>query len=502
MKQSEIRFSSVNRGVVLALALVLVLAHRLFALELPGIAGLGVLGFGLNQAVALDPSQPNNVDKALKVIFEDSVSENMVTDSDLLDAFDQDSGIQVEQTTGGRYITLAHYFQLPAGVGARHELDYIPVPEGPVIENSRINLRKIMGTVEMTGDVMRKCKQGLGAFLDWGSRAMPDLVTRVNHERDRMLIGFGTGAKARVNQAAFAANASGQYEVAIDSAFGIGGYTNAFLQFMEGERVVFAPNADGAGIRAAGAQQSAKVVKIDQKTADGNGKLVFDRLPAGLADNDFIFAGDASGVSTPSAGGENREIMGLFGMIDDGSVLREFQGLDRQDYTLWNSIAVNAQDASLGTFADGTLNEEILTYADDETIVLGGGKVSMLVTSRSGLRSYWRSRKDDANTRRVLDERNTTGGRGRQQVWLGDRLVELRAIRKLPPEVTFGLSPETLKRWMLKGWEWDDTTGSIWRQVTDGVGRKDAFYAYGYCYMETGCIAPRKNFVIRNLKRA
>jgi hypothetical protein len=32
--------------------------------------------------------------------------------------------------------------------------------------------------------------------------------------------------------------------------------------------------------------------------------------------------------------------------------------------------------------------------------------------------------------------------------------------------------------------------------VTDGTGRKDAFYAVGNWYMQTGCLAPRKNWRI------
>jgi len=450
----------------------------------------------LGSTVALGSDQSDNIDKAMKVIFEDPVSENMVTDSELLDLFEEDNNVQTETTTGGRYITLAHYFQLPAGVGARSENDYIPVPEGPVIENSRIDLRKIMGTVEMTGDTMRRCKAGIGAFLDWGSRAMPDLVERVNHERDRMLVGYGTGVKARVNGAP--ALVSGKYEVTIDSSFGVAGYTDAVLNFMEGERSVFSPNPDGSALRSAGASQSAKLVKVDQK----NSKLIFDSLPAGVVDNDFLFAGDASGASVPTAAGQDREIMGLLGMIDDAQILVQFQGLNRNDYTLWNSISVDAQDPALGPWNTGALNEDVLCYADDETRIYGGGRVSVLVTSVSGTRSYWRSRKDEPTTHRTLDPRNVTGGRGRLKILLGDREVELRSIRKLPPQLCFGLSPSTLKRWQLKGWEWDNTTGSVWRQVTDGVGRKDAFYAYGYWHGQTGCIAPRKNFVIRNLLRS
>jgi hypothetical protein len=41
----------------------------------------------------------------------------------------------------GRYIELAHYFELPAGVGVRAEDEYIPRPTGPVIVNVRVEKR-------------------------------------------------------------------------------------------------------------------------------------------------------------------------------------------------------------------------------------------------------------------------------------------------------------------------------------------------------------------------
>jgi len=52
-----------------------------------------------------------------------------VSDSELLSYFEEDGNVKQDETTGGRYIETAQYFQLPAGVGARAEGEYIPVTD-------------------------------------------------------------------------------------------------------------------------------------------------------------------------------------------------------------------------------------------------------------------------------------------------------------------------------------------------------------------------------------
>lgn len=430
-----------------------------------------------------------DLDSALKIFFNEPVVENVVTDSELLSLFLEDNEVQYEQSTGGRYIETAQYFQLPSGVGARARGEYIPVPEGPVIKNSRIFLKKLQGTVEMEGDVMARVKGDMGAYLNWMERALPDLVTNLDDVVDRMLLGYGAGIIARVNQGVPTTT------MPVDTAFGVtlDGGTNplsyAWLQFKEGDRIVFSANPSGAPLRNAGASQSAKITGINQSTQ----ALSLDVLPTGVADNDYIFHGDAAGANNQTGAGDDREIMGLLGMVDDGTVLATFQNLSRATYSLWNAINIDGDDSTIDPEFTGTLNETLLTYADDETAIRGGGKPSVIVTSRFGLRSYWKSLKTD---RTINDPRSYTGGKGQLSVWLGDRQVTLKAVRKMPKELCFGLSPSTFKRWEIDGFQWDDKTGSIWKQVTDGTGRKDAFYAYGNWYIQTGCLAPKKNFRI------
>ncbi len=419
-----------------------------------------------------------NVNEAMKIIFQDPISENFVQDSELLDIFQQDTNII--ETDGGRFIELAHYFNLPAGVGARKlEGDYIPVPDGPVIKNSQVFLKKIEGVVQMSGDTMRRVRGDEGAFLNWAQRALPDLVERVNHELDRMLLSFGNGAKARVNDAA------PSEPLAVDTTFGATGLTKAWVAFLEGERVRFGPNADGTGLRAG----SYQVTDIDPDgiTIDSGP----DALPAGVLDDDFIFSGDATTAATQDSG-VDREIMGLLGMVDDGTILATFQGLARAGLRKWQSIIVSATPAPFS----GELTETLLTVADNRVRQRGNGRPSVVVTSVEGLVSYW----DNLLTfKSINDPRSFTGGKSQLFILLGDRALELRAARKMPPEITFLLDPQTFKRWHNAGWEWDDRTGSIWNRVTDNVGRLDAFYGVGHVVLQTGCIAPRKNVKIEDL---
>lgn len=426
-----------------------------------------------------------NLTEAMKIIFAEPLVVNVVEDSELVDLFKTDMNIQSEETTGGRYIEMAHYFQLPAGVGARAENEYIPVPDSAVFKNTRIYLKKLMGTVEMTGDTMRRVTGSEGAFLDYMNRALPDLVTRLVNEVDRMYIGYGAGIKARVN------DASPDATLGIDSSLGVAGYEDAWVLFMEGESIVFSADADSIPLRDSGT--SAQITDIDED----NSIITIDALPTGVADDDFIFSGDDAGHSGQATGGVDREIAGLLAAVDDGNILATYNNIDRTaaGNRLWKSIVIDGSASPWG----GQISEDLLHYADDEVAVRGGGRTNVLVMSRSAARGYWKSLKGD---RFFQDPKSYAGGQAGLSVILGDRTLPLRVARKLPPQVVFGLQTDTFRRITLGMWEWDDRTGSIWNRVTDATGRKDAFYATGLMYEQLFCTAPRKNWRIDGLIRA
>jgi hypothetical protein len=71
--------------------------------------------------------------------------------------------------------------------------------------------------------------------------------------------------------------------------------------------------------------------------------------------------------------------------------------------------------------------------------------------------------------------------------------------RKLPPEVAFGIQADRFARLTLGQLTWRETTGSIWREVTDATGRKDSYYAVAKMYENLYCPAPRKQVRIENI---
>ena len=418
----------------------------------------------------------------LKIIFDDVLVDNVTWDSELLSDFEFGGGIK--QTTGGRYIETAPLFALNSGVGARVDDDYIPIPRGPTVQNSRIELAKIVGTVEMSADTMKRVRTVPGAFADWAQRALPGLRDRLTNELDRMMLGYGTGAKALVNAATPATN------LVVDTAFGTAvagtNATDALLQFLAGETLIASPNADGSSPR--GAPDQMVVNDVDF----ANGYIVVDALATALANNDFLFAGDTSGNSA------DKEMMGLLGIVDDGTILATFQNITRATYTPWNAFV---QDAQASPFATGQkLTEELLTYVDDEAFTRGGAKPDMIVTSRQGTRQYWADLKSD---RVINDPVSFEGGKAGLMIHLGDRAVKLRVARKMPRTLCFGISTSSIRKYFLHNWEWNTTfNGGLWKQVSDGTGTKDAAYAYGTMYGELGCSHPHHNFLIKNITDA
>lgn len=440
----------------------------------------------LTFALAGTTTTTASLDNLMKVLYSEPLITDIIAESELMDMFKSDFNVKTEETTGGKYIETAHYLRLAGAAGARAENDYIPVPQSPKIQNSRIYLKKIMGVVEMTGDVMERVVGDEGSFINYMERALPDTKERVVNEVDRMYISYGAGVKARVKSKA------GGNTIVVDRALGITGYEDAWLQFQEGETIVFAVDAVGTALRNAGSTQAALVENIAEST--GTLTLTLDAgLYAAITVDDFVFAGDQAGTSS-SNGGVNREISGLLAGVDDGGIVATYNNVPRAGNRFWNSRVV---DASVAPY-NGQMTELLLTIIDAQTSVSAQSKIDALVMSPHAPIGYWQDLKGD---RIINDPKNYSGGKGSLSILLGDRTIPLRTARKLPPQIAFGLNTATWRRFTLGTWQWVARGGSIWNLVTDAVGRKDAYFAYGKMYEELACLYPRRNFRIEGLTR-
>src|SRR3990170_66031 len=329
----------------------------------------------------MNPVQTAAVNNAMKVVYAQPLYRDIVLESELMSIFQEDMNVQHDESTGGQYITTAHYVRLAGAAGARSENDYIPESQDPVFANARIYLKKIMGTIEATGDVFDRVTGDEGSYLNFMEQALPGVKERVLNELDRMYIGWGRGIKARINGVPAEVNGY----IIVDAALGVAGYEDAWLQFSEGEKVVFSSSDTGSPLRNPGTGQSALVTSVDEV----NNRIYITALTAlwnVIADNDFIFGGDGAGTSAPNAG-TDRELSGLLAGVDDGGIVPTYNNIDR-------TLAGNRYwvgrvfDASAAPFS-GEATEQLFITQDAKVRTISGKKITHIVMSVHGPIGYW-----------------------------------------------------------------------------------------------------------------
>lgn len=401
-----------------------------------------------------------NLDALMKITFDDTLIVETVTDTELLDLFPEG---EVKHGPEGRHFETAQLYQAPGSIGARSEGDYVPTPSGAKAANAKINLKKVMGSLEETAEVLKKIRGDKAAFVDWAKEQFPQFREKLSDELDRQALGDGSGIRARVD-----GDPDGENSFAVKDTLGVAGFDQSLMQFQRGVNLKAGPNADGSNPRAG------SMSLLDVNWDDG--ELIVDDSVTGLDDGDFIWEGDEA------SGSVGKEMMGLVGMVDDGGIVETLQALDRSEHHWFRSYVAS----------DGAkeLNEDLLIEVDKIARFRGGGEVDTIISSEDAFNVVWRDLRAD---RAINDPRAYTAGRkGIDVLFGGTRVVNIRTARKLPSKLIFGLQSDQFRRFVLHEWEWDDTTGSIWKQVVDSVGRKDAFYAYGSMHAELAIKSPQR----------
>jgi len=423
---------------------------------------------------------------ALKIMFEDPITDQVIAKADCLEWFEQNAN--VKQSDFGSYIEVSSIYGDPEGVGARAENDYIPVAVDPKFLKQQIYLKYLYGTVQITKQTMQQMRSGRAAFIGWAESTLTKLERAIRQDLDRQIYGYGAGIIARVNES----DPDGDVNLIVDSAYGVDGITNAAELFRVGAKYRFF----GAAAATSEQNQSGAVTHVTVNDVNRSTQTLTLASVCGsdVANSAYIMRGDASG-HTGQSSGTDREVMGLLGHIDDGDILGSYFGQARGSYG-WLKAQVVAGSASP---YNGNLTETLLMKANDDAIQFGGGDPDACMTTRGVLRNYFAQLRSD---RTFNDPRNYTGGARDLQISLGDKVVTLRAGRQCPSGTLFMLDRSTLTRAHNTGWEWDDTTGAVFKQVTDGTGRKDEFYAYGRWFMQTFCKAPQQNVRIDGLSES
>lgn len=417
---------------------------------------------------------------ALKENYSGTTYSTVVTRSEWLDLMKQNS--KTHEGPEGKYFLLSDMIGAPEGIGARAEHDFLPVAGIPIFVNPRVSQKYNYAMIQSTWRAMKNAAQGPASFADWAEVTLTPAIKSLTDDMDRQCAGYGAAIVCRVDTTVTATT------LGIDAPWGIAGDVKGWLPgIRRGRSLVFSPNADGSNLRAAGV--AARVLSLDPAANGGGGLITVDAVPAGVADNDYIFFGDDYGTNIPAPGGATKEMMGIEGMIDDGTILDTLENLSRTTVPEWKSPQIDASAAPYSTNAPAIL---FMKMADDAELI-GGGRVSHLVTSRSVFRNAFAQIQALGGFGATLQPGNglSNGAKG-ITYYIGSRPVELRAVNRIIPGRCYAIDASTLHAFTLGAGEWDETAGgNMFRQVQSGMAVKDEYFCFYRIVRENATDNPR-----------
>jgi len=363
------------------------------------------------------------------------------------------------------------------GVSALGEGGLLPTAGNQGYVDLTIPYRYVYGRVDISGPVMKQTRTSQGAFDDVMDQEIEGAIKDGARDLSRQLQGFGNGQLCAISDT----DASATHSTV--NGQGVGDNDDIPSRFLKANMIV-------AGITpSSGAWEFVRTVS-SVNAALTNVVFTATVTPA-EANTILVRQGSASGTALADTG-YNREIMGLLGMVDDGTYVSTYFGLTRSATT-----GLYAQRMDLGA---GNLSLDIMHRAFHAVDQASEGKIGMLLANQVTAREYYGLLQV---MKRYVDARalSPDGGLKRRPDNQGYDIefnqVPLREDRDCPLGVIYGLDMESFRRYSLTEGEWADDDGRILlrNSTTDSYeGRLRVLFG------NAACLAPNRNFVISSIK--
>lgn len=205
---------------------------------------------------------------------------------------------------------------------------------------------------ELTGFAITLSKDALDTFVSGLDDEFSDALASMKKDMNRQCFGYGKGVLTQVNGAVSASTS-----VVCDSV----------QYFYPGMKLDFWTALSGGTKQASAVEISS--INVSTKTLTMASAVTVD-------DDSYIFR-DGIYDSAPSDG---KEMMGLDGIADDGTLVSTFQGLSRSTYSTLKGTLLNASSASIS----GDLMQQLIDLVETTS----GKKVDRIVSHRTQRRLY------------------------------------------------------------------------------------------------------------------
>ena len=406
------------------------------------------------------------VDTILKDFYVDKIVEEVKQQMPLLDYFKK----RDDMPTDGRQVYYPVHVGRNTGVGAIGAGGNLPTAGAQTWQDINVPYRYNYARIQIDAQSLKATKTSKGAFEKVFDAEITGAARDCGRNRNRQLFGYAKGALAQVKTGASGVtqtlkNCQGQTDAN-------GQYSPARF-FAAGQIVMFVTSGGAVNYVDTIASVSADLTQIVLVSGAGTSNT-----------GDYVVLCSVTGSTAVADTGYARELMGLLGMLDDGTYVGTYFNIARATYP-----QMNAYRLSLGQAA---LTPILMQKAWDGVYQRSDGKITDCFMHPATLREHLGNLQ--LFKRYVEDHMDPDAGfKGAAH----DGEIEfneapLHVDRDAPYGVIFGLDESVLFRYVNEEGKWADEDGTILLRVS-GV---DAYEARFRVFDNFCNDAPNRGFVI------
>jgi len=406
----------------------------------------------------------SNFDEALKIDYLPVVQEQLNHATVLLDKIQRN-----ERDVSGKQWQLTAHYGRNSGVGAGSETG-LPTAGNQSYLNPYGGVKYNRGRIQVSGPVMAASKNDKGSIVRALDSEIQGVVRDLKKEVNYQLLNDGSAVRALVN-----GDPGTGTTLTLD-----GPGTNYFY---DGMKVDILDPATG-DITTSGSG-------LTVSTVDSTTEVTMSAaLNADVADNDWVIGAGARIEGTGAlATNTSYEMMGLKGIVDDGTYVTTLHNLSRSSYAWWKSSTFSSDDNS-GTLRDMTLP---LIQSAISAVEKNGGRVSMILSDVDMRDAYAALVIAD---KRFVNTMTLDGGWKALEYSSGTNGLPWISEVDMPPNTVFFVESERLFIMQMADWNWMDEDGAILSRVSGS----DAYEAVLYWYSELATDRPRSHSFLRDVQ--
>jgi len=410
-------------------------------------------------------------DKVLKEFYVDKLPELVNQRVKVKEHFQKRSG--GDMSVDGRQVVYPLHIGRNVGVGAVAEGANLPTAGAQQYISMAIPFRFNYGRIQLTSQAMKQSQTSKGAFRKAVDEEISRSAKDVGREINRQLWSYGNGILCLVNGAI-----TNSTTVTVDASGGFANANNGARFLRVGDIIAF--------ISAAGALVAVRTITA---IAADLASITVDSAVT-LADNVFVVRCATTGSTSVDDTAYGKEVMGLPGLIDDGTYVATYFGNSRTTYPVLKAHAASSV---------GDLSLTKIQQAFDAAEQKGNGSIKAMWAHHSVRRAYLALLSSFRQYQNEWAKKPDGGFKGAALDFdIEYAEVPMKTDRDCPYGMIFGVDDSQMFRYHLTEGEWADDDGKILLRVAG----KDAYEARYRVFDNYVCDAPNTCFVMSGINLA